>query len=189
MNHLEKLKKALICSGDPDEPDNMGCANKRCKYRNVDGACDIVSICWDAATALSALMTENAQLRAEAEGMRSNWYKSVETVKQMRAELERLKSEPGQDACKRAPQHTYLFLTKNPKRYCNLANAGKLPQQDNFWYGSSVTHKGALAFTQGVTYNTFLSIEPLLENLDAGLGSFGDARVVSVTRNSPNTGR
>lgn len=83
-------------------------------------------------------------------------------------------------ACKRAPQHTYLFLTKNPQRYCDLANAGKLPKQDNFWYGSSVTHKGASAFTQGVTYNTFLSVEPLLEDLDAGLGSFGGARWIIV---------
>ena len=30
------------------------------------------------------------------------------------------------DACKAAPWHTYLFLTKNPKRYAELANAGKV---------------------------------------------------------------
>lgn len=47
----------------------------------------------DAATALSALQAENEKLRAEAEGMRSNWYKSVEGVKKLRAELEQVKRE------------------------------------------------------------------------------------------------
>lgn len=27
-------------------------------------------------------------------------------------------------ACKRAPQHTYLFLTKNPQRYLDMATPG-----------------------------------------------------------------
>ena len=42
----------------------------------------------DAATALSTLQAENENLRVEAEGMRSNWYKSVEEIKKLRAELE-----------------------------------------------------------------------------------------------------
>lgn len=83
-------------------------------------------------------------------------------------------------SCKRAPQHTYLFLTKNPQRYCELANAGKLPRENNFWYGTTVTHKGAPFFGEAITYNTFLSIEPLMEDLDAGLGSFGGVRWVIV---------
>ena len=40
----------------------------------------------DAATALSTLQAENEKLRVEAEGMRSNWYKSVEEIKKLRAE-------------------------------------------------------------------------------------------------------
>lgn len=84
------------------------------------------------------------------------------------------------DACDKAPQHTYLFLTKNPQRYCDLANAGKLPKRDNFWYGTSVTGKGAPLFATSVDFNTFLSIEPLMENLEAGLGSFGGVRWVIV---------
>ena len=36
--------------------------------------------------------------------------------------------------CLEHDEHNYLFLTKNPERYMKLANAGKLPQQDNFWY-------------------------------------------------------
>ena len=47
----------------------------------------------DAATALSTLQAENEKLRVEAEGMRSNWYKSVEEIKKLRAELEQVKRE------------------------------------------------------------------------------------------------
>ena len=36
---------------------------------------------------------ENEKLRVEAEGMRSNWYKSVEEIKKLRAELEQVKAE------------------------------------------------------------------------------------------------
>ena len=45
----------------------------------------------DAATALSTLQAENEKLRVEAEGMRSNWYKSVEEIKKLRTELEQVK--------------------------------------------------------------------------------------------------
>ena len=47
----------------------------------------------DAATALSTLQAENKKLRVEAEGMRSNWYKSVGKNKQLQAELEQAKAE------------------------------------------------------------------------------------------------
>ena len=46
-----------------------------------------------AATALSTLQAENDKLRVEAEGMRSNWYKSVEEIKKLRTELERVTAE------------------------------------------------------------------------------------------------
>ena len=65
-------------------------------------------------------------------------------------------------ACEDAPQHTYLFLTKNPGRYVELANAGKLPTKANFWYGSSTPTKEAEFFYHG-ELNTFVSIEPILE--------------------------
>ena len=69
-------------------------------------------------------------------------------------------------ACLAAPQHNYIFLTKNPARYIQLAKAGKLPQHNNFWYGSSVTgpHDEYSWFDE--KYHWFLSVEPLLENLD-----------------------
>ena len=47
----------------------------------------------NAATALSTLQAENEKLRSEAEGMRSNWYKSVEKIQKLRAELEQVKAE------------------------------------------------------------------------------------------------
>ena len=83
-------------------------------------------------------------------------------------------------ACEAAPQHRYLFLTKNPERYCKLANADKLPAIDNFWYGSSITKQGESMFAGSIHWNTFLSIEPLLERIDVGIGSFGGARWIIV---------
>lgn len=64
-------------------------------------------------------------------------------------------------ACEAAPQHRYLFLTKNPKRYMELRLDGKLPKQH--WYGTSVTRKKDRDFF-APGYNTFVSIEPILES-------------------------
>ena len=92
-------------------------------------------------------------------------------------------------ACKKAPQHRYMFLTKNPERYAQLAQAGKLPRRreyPSFWFGTSITKAGDKAFTPGVVYNTFLSIEPLLEPLNAGIGSFRGAQLVIVGAETGN---
>ena len=64
-------------------------------------------------------------------------------------------------ACEAAPQHRYLFLTKNPKRYRELQLKGKLPKRH--WYGTSVTRKDDRDFF-APDYNTFVSIEPILES-------------------------
>lgn len=90
------------------------------------------------------------------------------------------------EACKNAPQHRYLFLTKNPKRYCHLADADKLPALENFWYGSTITKQGQCMFAGSVHWNTFLSIEPLLERIDAGIGSFGGARWLIIGAETGN---
>ena len=70
-------------------------------------------------------------------------------------------------ACKKAPQHNYLFLTKNPRRYVQLSKIGKLPTRDNMWYGTSITDKSNAEnakemFDMGFRFNKFLSIEPIL---------------------------
>lgn len=80
------------------------------------------------------------------------------------------------EACKKAPQHRYLFLTKNPTRYCKIADAGWLPDEKNFWYGSTITRKGDPFFAGSIHWNAFVSIEPLLKPLDVGIGSFGGAK-------------
>lgn len=82
-------------------------------------------------------------------------------------------------ACEAAPQHRYLFLTKNPERYCKLDDANKLPHLDNFWYGSTVTRAGMPAWCANEP-NTFLSIEPLLEPIHAGIATFGCAKWVII---------
>ena len=65
------------------------------------------------------------------------------------------------EACRKAPQHRYLFLTKNPDRYLKLNDSCKLPSDKNFWYGSSVTVPDDRCFASPI-HNTFLSIEPIL---------------------------
>jgi len=74
------------------------------------------------------------------------------------------------DACLMAPQHRYLFLTKNPNRYLKLARAGILPEQDNFWYGTSTPTPDTL-FWWSDFHNTFVSIEPMLKAFPTTEGS------------------
>lgn len=67
------------------------------------------------------------------------------------------------EACKAAPQHRYLFLTKNPTRYDKLINSGILPEhRENMWYGTTCT-----GMNQPLHWNcnahTFMSCEPMLE--------------------------
>ena len=78
------------------------------------------------------------------------------------------------EACRKAPQHRYLFLTKNPQRYVALYALDKLPIRDNMWYGASVTtpeqaEETAKSFAKlpcsPIQANTFLSVEPMLFDL------------------------
>ena len=73
------------------------------------------------------------------------------------------------DACQRAPQHRYLFLTKNPTRYLELDHLALLPHGENFWYGSTATNPETSPMAWAEEYHTFVSIEPLL-------GPFGNPR-------------
>ena len=70
-------------------------------------------------------------------------------------------------ACEKAPQHNYLFLTKNPKRYKELEEKGILKSADNMWFGFTNTrtaeYGGAFLLPENV--KTFVSIEPLLEQI------------------------
>ena len=67
------------------------------------------------------------------------------------------------DACRKAPQHRYLFLTKNPRRYDELEDKGIITGRDtNFWLGSTVANilKDELHFDRDL--HTFMSCEPIL---------------------------
>ena len=74
-------------------------------------------------------------------------------------------------ACRNAPQHNYLFLTKNPDRYVDLQDKGKLVESNNMWYGASATNKKQ--FIKAIrafgdlkcSTKTFLSAEPLIEDI------------------------
>lgn len=62
-----ELVKALRCDGNNIGQDSGGCTNKKCRYRDPDSACNIVSICEDAAAAITDLLAraEAAEARAE----------------------------------------------------------------------------------------------------------------------------
>lgn len=90
------------------------------------------------------------------------------------------------EACQRAPQHRYLFLTKNPQRLCDLEYEGKLPENENFWWGSTIDRKAARRYPGRILDHTFLSIEPLTERLNAGLGSFGSAEWIIIGAETGN---
>lgn len=90
------------------------------------------------------------------------------------------------EACEKAPQHRYLFLTKNPDRLCKMASAGILPCHDNWWFGSTLDNKNAKRFQGGIKYHTFTSIEPLTEHMHVGLGSFGSDEWVIVGAETGN---
>ena len=71
-------------------------------------------------------------------------------------------------ACRKASQHIYLFLTKNPKRYIDLAKQKRLPAGEGFWYGTTITTPDELYYYAAPEFNinTFLSIEPILAPFD-----------------------
>ena len=70
-------------------------------------------------------------------------------------------------ACEAAPQHRYLFLTKNKERYLRLAEKGMFPRKH--WYGySATTEKDLWRFHHAdecPVINLFVSIEPILSHL------------------------
>lgn len=109
------------------------------------------------------------------------------------------------DACEKAPWHRYIFLTKNPSRLMLMAAAkyveeGEkyrpedmekikghtlLPKHDNWWFGSTLDNKDARRF-QWWGYHSFVSIEPLTEFMDVGLGSFGSNEWVIIGAETGN---
>lgn len=65
--------------------------------------------------------------------------------------------------CEERPQHNYMFLTKNPKRY----NEVGITSAPNLWYGTSITRENEMERIKDLPphKNTFVSFEPLLEDV------------------------
>jgi len=66
------------------------------------------------------------------------------------------------EACEQAPQHKYIFLTKNPKRYEQFIDK---PMPDNMWFGFSQTEEKHIGFSTHESWNVFVSMEPLMCDL------------------------
>lgn len=86
-------------------------------------------------------------------------------------------------ACGQAPQHRYLFLTKNPDRYLDLANLmpqrRRSPNVAEMWFGRSFTGVGpGYVHVLLPLRKTFVSIEPLLRRL-----SYKEAAEIAGTSN------
>ena len=66
------------------------------------------------------------------------------------------------EACRRAPWHRYLVLTKNPARYTELVDKGIIRDCDeNFWLGYTVTGPGGMCH-KDLMHHSFMSFEPIL---------------------------
>lgn len=78
------------------------------------------------------------------------------------------------NACKEAPQHRYLFLTKNPDRYLDLDKKELLPRE--FWYGYTATRNDDLwrfiHADECPCIHLFVSIEPMQEPINPGFCSY-----------------
>lgn len=79
------------------------------------------------------------------------------------------------EACKKAPQHRYLFLTKNPKRYSQVYRDYN-DYREYIWFGATATDDKSFynvgyelfestGYDEQKRANRFLSIEPLLERI------------------------
>ena len=76
--------------------------------------------------------------------------------------------------CRAYPLNNYLFLTKNPKRYRQIKEAGWFPSEDNFWFGTTITGTGdeeRLDYLPDklLGYHTFVSYEPMIGPLDINM--------------------
>ena len=78
------------------------------------------------------------------------------------------------DICSKAPQHTYMFLSKNPGNmthemvYYSEKKKEKIWNKNNMWFGTSVTRQYDLARLGELHAfaNNFVSIEPILGEIN-----------------------
>jgi protein gp37 len=90
-------------------------------------------------------------------------------------------------ACEAAPQHRYLFLTKNPRRYMALEDEKRIPWADNIWIGTTVTKPAdELVWFKEKQFHWFVSLEPLHEGVDITAGDGPPPEWVIVGAESGN---
>ena len=67
------------------------------------------------------------------------------------------------ETCAATPQHYYLFLTRNPKKYGQI----DLPDGNHYWYGVTITANRDLEKIDMLPLNrkTFINFEPLMEDI------------------------
>lgn len=86
-------------------------------------------------------------------------------------------------ACDAAPWHNYIFMTRNPRRYELMSSMLRLPCSGNFWYGTTITRNSDLdriVFLPRTQHNQFISIEPLLEEIDISEIDFMDWIIIGA---------
>jgi protein gp37 len=96
-------------------------------------------------------------------------------------------------ACEAAPQHTYMFLTKNPKRYIDLWDKIPFPTSEKYWYGTTIT---GMDDTDNVRWlarlpfkHKFLSVEPLLGEISLEHVEFNNSTSMNVLEGCGVNGR
>ncbi len=67
------------------------------------------------------------------------------------------------DTCAASPQHYYMFLTRNPKKYGEV----ELPKGKHYWYGVTITCNKDIEKIDLLPADRrkFINIEPIMENL------------------------
>ncbi len=87
------------------------------------------------------------------------------------------------NACEAAPWHNYLFMTRYPQRYEQMSSVSRLPASENFWYGTTITRAAdleRLVFLPRRLHRQFVSIEPLLEEMDISDIDFMDWIIIGA---------
>ena len=69
------------------------------------------------------------------------------------------------EACMKAPQHRYLFLTKNPSRYYEVLSINKIEAPENFWFGTTIENDD-MQYFMDFKHSSFISMEPLQGNFE-----------------------
>lgn len=92
------------------------------------------------------------------------------------------------EACEKAPWHRYLFLTKNPQRYIELAEKDMLPRQH--WYGYTAESEEKLWHFHHADecpcINLFVSIEPIQSRINPAFSTHTPADWVIVGAETGN---